>query len=54
MLYDALGITQGRLPRFVKNFMDDSDGSGSLLEGCVPYVDAVKDRSYPAPEHCFS
>jgi len=52
VLYDALGITQGRLPRFVKNFMEDT--SGALLEGCVNYVEAVKDGSYPAPEHCFS
>jgi len=52
VLYDALGITQGRLPRFVKNFMEDT--SGSLLEGCARYVDAVKTRDYPAPEHCFS
>jgi len=52
VLYDALGITEGRLPRFVKNFMEDS--TGSLLEGCIRYVDAVKDRSYPRAEHCFS
>ena len=24
VLYDMLGITQGRLPRFVRNFMDGS------------------------------
>jgi 3-methyl-2-oxobutanoate hydroxymethyltransferase len=53
VLYDALGITQGRLPRFVRDFMKDSD-NGSLQEGCNRFVDAVKDRSYPAPEHCFS
>ena len=52
VLYDALGITQGRLPKFVQNFMESD--SGSLAEGCVRYVEAVKNRSYPAPEHCFS
>jgi 3-methyl-2-oxobutanoate hydroxymethyltransferase len=51
VLYDLLGITQGRMPRFVRNFMD---GSGSVLEACQRYVAAVKDRSYPAAEHCFS
>ncbi len=51
VLYDALGITQGRLPRFVRNFMN---GAASLPEACRRYVEAVKDRSYPAPEHCFS
>ena len=51
VLYDMLGITQGRLPRFVRNFMT---GTASPLEGLQAYVMAVKDRSYPAPEHCFS
>ena len=51
VLYDMLGITQGRLPRFVQNFMQ---GRSSPLEALQAYVAAVKDRSYPAPEHCFS
>jgi 3-methyl-2-oxobutanoate hydroxymethyltransferase len=51
VLYDMLGITQGRLPRFVRNFME---GGGSIEAACVAYVQAVKDRSYPAPQHCFS
>ncbi|MEL7539030.1 MAG: 3-methyl-2-oxobutanoate hydroxymethyltransferase [Pseudomonadota bacterium] len=51
VLYDALGITQGRLPRFVKNFLD---GESSNLTALQAYVSAVKDGSYPAPEHCFS
>ena len=51
VLYDLLGITRGRMPRFVRNFME---GAGSVAEACQRYVAAVKDRSYPAPEHCFS
>ena len=51
VLYDILAITQGRMPRFVRNFMQDS---ASPLEALQAYVAAVKDRSYPAPEHCFS
>ncbi|MCL4780688.1 MAG: 3-methyl-2-oxobutanoate hydroxymethyltransferase [Gammaproteobacteria bacterium] len=51
VLYDMLGITQGRLPRFVRNFMTNN---ASPLEALQAYVLAVKDRSYPAPEHCFS
>jgi len=51
VLYDMLGITQGRLPRFVQNFMIDAE---SPLDACDRYVRAVKDRSYPAAEHCFS
>jgi 3-methyl-2-oxobutanoate hydroxymethyltransferase len=51
VLYDVLGITQGRMPRFVKNFMVGLD---SPLEALRAYVRAVKDRSYPAEEHCFT
>ena len=51
VLYDVLDITTGRKPRFVMNCMD---GTGSNLEGLKRYVRAVKDGSYPAPEHCFA
>jgi ketopantoate hydroxymethyltransferase len=29
-------------------------GQDSPLAGIQRYVEAVKDRSYPAKEHCFS
>lgn len=51
VLYDVLGITQGRMPRFVKNFLAGHD---SVLDGVKAYVESVKQRSYPAKEHCFS
>ena len=51
VLYDILDITQGRTPRFVRNFQQGNDSPLSALQA---YVKAVKDRSYPAPEHCFS
>jgi 3-methyl-2-oxobutanoate hydroxymethyltransferase len=51
VLYDILGITQGRLPRFVENYMDEAE---SNLDACVRFVRAVKEREYPAPKHCFS
>ncbi|MCK5326329.1 MAG: 3-methyl-2-oxobutanoate hydroxymethyltransferase [Woeseiaceae bacterium] len=51
VLYDILDITQGRTPRFVRNFQA---GHTSPLEALRAYVKAVKDRSYPAAEHCFS
>ena len=51
VLYDILGITQGRTPRFVRNFQADHTAP---LDALNAYVQAVKDRSYPAPEHCFS
>lgn len=51
VLYDILDITQGRTPRFVRNFQQGND---SPLAAMQAYVAAVKNREYPAPEHCFS
>jgi 3-methyl-2-oxobutanoate hydroxymethyltransferase len=50
VLYDVLDITPGRKPRFVKNFMAGHDNP---LAAIGSYVEAVKKRTYPAPEHCF-
>jgi 3-methyl-2-oxobutanoate hydroxymethyltransferase len=51
VLYDVLDITTGRKPRFVLNCMEGASGN---LDAMRRYVRAVKDRSYPAPEHCFA
>ena len=51
VLYDMLGLTLGRTPRFVRNFMEDAD---SALEALQAYVHAVRNRDYPSSEHCFS
>ena len=51
VLYDILDITRGRTPRFVKNFQAGCDSPLAALEA---YVRAVRDRTYPEPEHCFS
>lgn len=50
VIYDVLDITPGRKPRFVKNYMAGHD---SPFEAVKSYVEAVKNRAYPAPEHCF-
>lgn len=51
VLYDILDITQGRTPRFVRNFQKGCD---SPLKALQAYVLAVKEKVYPEPEHCFS
>ena len=51
VLYDVLDITQGRTPRFVRNFQQGCDSPLAALQA---YVAAVRNREYPAPEHCFS
>ena len=51
VLYDILDVTHGRTPRFVQNFQAGHD---SPLAALSAYVEAVKNKSYPQPEHCFS
>ena len=51
VLYDILDITQGRTPKFVRNFMSGND---SPLAAIQSFVKSVKEREYPAAEHCFS
>ncbi len=50
VMHDMLGAFPGRKARFVKNFMD---GQGSIDGAVEAYVRAVKDGSFPGPEHCF-
>jgi len=50
VLYDMLGITPGKPAKFVRNFMTGVD---SAAKGVAAYVKAVRDGSYPAPEHSF-
>ncbi|MBC7859239.1 MAG: 3-methyl-2-oxobutanoate hydroxymethyltransferase [Burkholderiaceae bacterium] len=50
VMHDLLGVFPGRKARFVKNFMD---GQTSIDGAVQAYVGAVKDGSFPGPEHCF-
>ena len=50
VLHDMLGIYPGKRPRFVKDFMA---GAPSIAAGIEAYVKAVKDGSFPSPEHEF-
>lgn len=50
VMHDLLGITPGKTARFVKNFMASAD---SILDAFQAYNRAVKNGSFPAPEHCF-
>ena len=50
VLHDMLGIYPGRKGRFVRDFMAEAQS----IEGAVKaYVAAVKDGTFPAPEHCY-
>ena len=51
VMHDMLGVTPGRKPRFVKDFLADG---GSIQGAFEAYVAAVKEGSFPASEHGFS
>lgn len=51
VLHDMLGISSGhRRPRFVKNFLEQAD---SIAAAVKAYADAVRDGSFPGPEHGY-
>lgn len=47
VLHDMLGMNLGKMPRFVRNFMQ---GSGTVLGAMQAYVRAVKEGSFPDDE----
>jgi len=50
VLHDMLGISQGKKPRFVKDFMLNTN---SIHEAVTHYVQAVKAGQFPSKEHQF-
>ena len=51
VLHDVLGVSPGKRPKFAKDFLA---GAGSAREAIDAFVDAVRDGSYPGPEHIYS
>ena len=51
VVHDAFDIPPGKKARFVRNFMD---GASSIANAAARAVAAVKDGSYPAPEHTYA
>jgi 3-methyl-2-oxobutanoate hydroxymethyltransferase len=50
VLHDMLDVYPGKKPRFVRNFMQGQPDIGAAV---AAYVAAVKDRSFPGPEHGY-
>lgn len=59
VLHDLMGVYNGpaskqpsefKSPRFVRNFLKDTH---SVQEAVAAYVRAVKDKSFPGPEHSY-
>ena len=52
VLHDMLGLDSGhRRPKFVRDFLVEG---GSVAGAARAYVDAVRDGSFPGPEHSYS
>lgn len=50
VMHDVLGMSLGRTPRFVKDFLAEAD---SIENAFRVYHEAVKARRFPATEHSF-
>jgi len=51
VLYDMLGITSGKRPRFSKDFLRESNGS--IQDAINNYIKAVRDESFPTAENSY-
>ena len=51
VLHDAFDIPPGKKAKFVRNFMD---GATSIADAATRAVAAIKDGSYPGPEHTYA
>lgn len=50
VMHDVLGVTPGKRPRFVRDFLTGNDGVSAAF---AAYVQAVRDGSFPAAAHGF-
>jgi 3-methyl-2-oxobutanoate hydroxymethyltransferase len=50
VFHDLLGITTGRLPKFVKRY---ADVHGAMLEGLERYVEEVRSHRFPEADHVY-
>lgn len=50
VMHDMLNVFPGKKARFVKNFME---GQTSIEGAILAYIKAVKEKTFPAAEHCF-
>jgi len=50
VMYDLIGVSTGRRPRFVKDFLAGSD---SIVGALSAYANAVRAKEFPGPEHSY-
>ena len=53
VLQDMLGLNSSFKPVFVRNFMQD-EKTKNIMDAISLYVSEVKNKNFPANEHCFN
>ncbi|OTG86629.1 3-methyl-2-oxobutanoate hydroxymethyltransferase [Acinetobacter sp. ANC 4558] len=53
VVQDMLGLTFGRVAKFVRNFMKEQSGETAIVDAFKAFHLAVQDGSFPAREHTF-
>lgn len=53
VVQDMLGLTFGKVARFVRNFMTEQTGETAIVDAFKAYHLAVQDKSFPSKEHTF-
>jgi 3-methyl-2-oxobutanoate hydroxymethyltransferase len=51
VVYDMLGLTPGKRPKFSKDFLAGRDAISAAI---AAYADDVREKRFPGPEHSFS
>lgn len=51
--YDLLGMTPGKRPRFVRDFLSELGPGKGIKEAIAEYVRQVKTGEFPQPEHSY-
>ncbi len=53
VVQDMLGLTFGKVARFVRNFMKEQSGEHAIVDAIKAYHQAVLNQEFPAQEHTF-
>ncbi|MDH5571410.1 MAG: 3-methyl-2-oxobutanoate hydroxymethyltransferase [Gammaproteobacteria bacterium] len=54
VIYDLLGLTPGKRPKFSKDFLSEMPAGKGITDAIRAYVKAVKSVEFPAAEHGFN
>lgn len=53
VVQDMLGLTVGKVAKFVRNFMAEQSGANAIIDALKAYHEAVLDQSFPSIEYTF-